>query len=437
MANDQLNVLILCYDFPPLPSISAQRPQSWLDYFHENDLYPIVITRKWSKGIRDDKDYFQSDTGDREIVQTETGTLIRVPFRFKLKTKLYNSQSPFSRILRKSITLFETLTKWKWKKNDAKYAIFEETDTYLKQNKVDLILATGEPFILFEYARQLGKKYDVPFAVDYRDGWFTDHNPVTGLQAKIRQREFKKEKRVLDEALFYSAASPEIVQMNDDAFGFKGKGYDHPNGINLGKITAAQKNAGSPPQDTLTVCFAGTIYPRHNVKDFTDACIELSREGIALKTRFIGIELKPSETTQIAINAANEYRDLFEVVPPVSHERAIQYQFESHVLLKFDFTGQMKGMLGAKLYEYAATRNPILTVLSIEDKRTPFFPNRSVQFMTSNKEEVKAVLRNLYVKFKAGEPIKNDLSEEEVYSLSREKSIAAFANELRQRLSNQ
>ena len=47
MDSKKKKILILCNDFPPVNSIGADRPYSWYKYFHEFNLYPIVITKNW------------------------------------------------------------------------------------------------------------------------------------------------------------------------------------------------------------------------------------------------------------------------------------------------------------------------------------------------------------------------------------------------------
>ena len=48
-------------------------------------------------------------------------------------------------------------------------------EDYLATNKIDCILATGDPFVLFHYAKKaLRKKHNVPWIADYRDPWSSE-----------------------------------------------------------------------------------------------------------------------------------------------------------------------------------------------------------------------------------------------------------------------
>ena len=46
----------------------------------------------------------------------------------------------------------------------------------MKNNTVDAIIATGDPFVLFKYASSLSKKFNIPWIADYRDPWTGNKN---------------------------------------------------------------------------------------------------------------------------------------------------------------------------------------------------------------------------------------------------------------------
>ncbi len=164
-------VLVLCYDFPPLPSIGAQRPYSWFLHFHKYGFYPTVICRKWKKGIKNQTEYFEADEGKEEVVETATSRLIRIPHKQSRKDKLItNSGMDTSVLLRKLLTLYETFFKWTFDSADDKIYLQQRADEFLQKEKVDYILVTGEPFVLFKQAYYLSKKHNIPLYLDYRDG---------------------------------------------------------------------------------------------------------------------------------------------------------------------------------------------------------------------------------------------------------------------------
>ena len=147
-------LLILAYDFPLYKSIGVQRPYSWYTYFKEFGWKPIVITRHWNSNIKNGRDYIKPSINQSfESKETEQGFIRRAPLKPNLRDKmlLKFGLNKFSK-LRKTLTLFYKLTEFYIPLFDNRKTIFIAARKYLKKNKVDAIIATGEPFILFKYA---------------------------------------------------------------------------------------------------------------------------------------------------------------------------------------------------------------------------------------------------------------------------------------------
>jgi len=173
MKSKAFKVLIFAHDFPPLTSIGAMRPESWFNYFKGFGLYPIIVTRNWGSKPNSYLDYYKgSDTNITEIEETEKGTIIKAPFRPNLRDRLIvkNKFSFFRKILSALLEYFKYRTFFA----DNTRELYHEADKYIENNKIDFILATGEPWVCFRYAHLLSKKYNIPWSSDYRDGWNTD-----------------------------------------------------------------------------------------------------------------------------------------------------------------------------------------------------------------------------------------------------------------------
>ncbi|MDB4534300.1 hypothetical protein N9242_05450 [Vicingaceae bacterium] len=414
--------LIICYDFPPLPSVGSQRPFSWSKNFYSNNIFPIVITRKWKDKINNVASYFEKDSKGDEIEESSEKLIIKCSYKGNFKSKLFSSNF-FINVLRRIITVFEHLLKWKMSPFDESYFLYEKSRSYLLQNKIDFILVSGQPFTLFKYAYKLSKEFDVPYVLDYRDGWSTDHAVKSTLLKLISFQEKKLEEKYLKGASFFTAASDNIIKENKKLFPFS-KGFLHENGIDLSLLNELKKERRDR-NPLFTITFTGSLYNQHNVRMFIDGVEKfmLENESAIIKVKFVGINLKPSDNTELVNKFQLKYPNSIEVIEAVSHMDSIRYQLSSSLLLKFDYTGQHQGMLGAKLYEYAATKKPILTVLSIRNKETTFYPGRNIQYMVTSSDEIVKVVKLLYVKHSQGEIIESDLSDDEIFSFSREHKI--------------
>ncbi len=415
--------LIICYDFPPLPSVASQRPFSWAKNFYSNNIFPVVVTRKWKDKINNVASYFEKDAEGDEVEESQEGLIIKCSFQGSFKSKLFKSNTFFINTLRRGITVVEHLLKWEFTGFDDTYFLYQKSRRYLMQNKVDFILVSGQPFTLFKYAYKLSKEFDVPYILDYRDGWSTDHAVKSKLLKMISFQEKRLERKYLKGASFFTAASDNIILENKKLFPFS-RGFVHENGIDLSILNLLKKERGYE-NPLFTIIFTGSLYNQHDVGMFLEGIEQflVENKSARIKIKFVGINLKPSDNTELVHSFQLKYPNLIEVIDAVSHIESIRYQLSSTLLLKFDYTGQHQGMLGAKLYEYAATKKPILTVLSIKNKETTFYPNRNIQYMVTSSDEIVKVVKSLYDKHCRGEIVESDLSDDEIFSFSRTHKI--------------
>ena len=150
-----MKALILCNDFPPINSIGAERPYSWFLYFKENGIDPVVVTKNW---ISSDYSTFNKVSKKTIIKQTKNGTLIKTGFR--LTPSLFWRvifKNKFSTV-RKGLSLIDKIFSFIVMFFDNNRGLYFEADKYLANQSVDIVITTGEPFILFRYGYLLKKK---------------------------------------------------------------------------------------------------------------------------------------------------------------------------------------------------------------------------------------------------------------------------------------
>lgn len=271
-------LLILAYDFPPYVSVGGLRPFSWYKYLHLYDIYPIVITRQWQNRLGNALDYISSGYSDKPDEQiTSTGTIIKAPFEPNLANKLHLTHGENSyRALRKIITLYNEFFQFILPVGGKK-TIYEAADEYLKNNKVDCIIASGDPFILFRYASKLSKKYSIPWIADYRDPWIQD----IAVKDKIYESYYAFfERKYLQNAAKITTVSTFIQKqieenIKDKNFEILLNGYDP----DILEITRDIKQSG----DRLSIAFTGTVEDWHPIESFLGVCDRLIREDTEFK----------------------------------------------------------------------------------------------------------------------------------------------------------
>ncbi len=132
----------------------------------------------------------------------------------------------------------------------------------MKHNKVDAIIATGDPFVLFHFASKLSEKFNTPWIADYRDPWSFG----VGMKNFFLQKRWNQflEKRILRNV-------SEITTVNN-LFHRKIQNITKrpvhvlPNGYDPDIID--ELNSSKKRSDVLTISFIGTMYEWHPIKIF-------------------------------------------------------------------------------------------------------------------------------------------------------------------------
>lgn len=255
-----MKVLILAYDFPPYVSVGGLRPYSWFRYLSEFGVEPTVVTRQWENRYGDERDYVApSATTVVEVERSDRGTLVRSPYAPNLSNRLLLSAGPGKhRVLRKVITAFYEIGQY-YVPIGPKANLFHAARHHLAKHKVDAIIATGDPFVLFAYGARLSKEFGIPWVADYRDPWSQD----TRRPRVLRWWEARIERHTVASASAITTASGFfkhlIAQLHPGRLA-----EVIPNGYDP-EATGPAENC---PQGrhTLTIAFTGTISPWHPVE---------------------------------------------------------------------------------------------------------------------------------------------------------------------------
>lgn len=348
-------LLILAYDFPPYVSVGSLRPYSWLKYLKEFEIEPIVVTRQFSAEYGDARDYVApSESTATVIEETAYGTIIRSPYKPNFANRLFlkYGDSKF-RLLRKMYTALFEIAQFFFVCGPKK-ELYRAADAYLKFNKVDAIIATGDPFVLFSFASKLSKKHGVKWIADYRDLW--SHTKKKGCQFERFLYRFQ-EKRIVKSA-------SEVVTVSDflkyklnqyfpnKKFSVFQNGYD-PEVI--GKNGAIFQN-----NDALTISFVGTIYDWHPWKSvlsaFSHVCNTSNKK---IQLNLYGVNQSEQLNQFIALFPDKVQRNIT-IYKRLQNEEVFENLMSSNVLLLFnDYS-----IMGTKIFDYIGSKRKIILCYS-------------------------------------------------------------------------
>jgi hypothetical protein len=400
--NDDLRkVLILAYDFPPFVSVGGLRPFNWYKHFKEFGIYPIVITRQWDNKYGNSLDYISKSRYEFTICEiSDQGVIYRTSYEPNLANKMAQVFGEFKYVfLRRFITLLFEILQFVLPVG-SKLNLYREANHFLKNNKVDLILATGEPFVMFHYANKLSEEFNIPWAADYRDPWaigtinhipfflnfwykFHENRLIKKMKMAITVSEFMK-KKIQD---FSSNALPVHVVSN----GFDGDLIDS---IDF----TSQKN------DCLVFSYAGWIYSYHPYSILFGVLAEFKQEFPNYKFRFnfYGINLQ-EEIEALLAQKFPSLLDSFHFSPKLPNANLLTKLSKSDVLVLFN----EYAFMGTKIYDYMGVNRFILHLFSDDkdamDLKKKFFPMDD-EGLFSNKLQEEVILYT-----KTGKSIKDQI----------------------------
>jgi glycosyltransferase involved in cell wall biosynthesis len=357
-----IRVLILAYDFPPYVSVGGLRPHSWFKYFKEFDVEPTVITRQWGNAYGNHLDFIAPGWSKECVIEESSqGTIIRTPYKPNLSNRilLRYGEKRFSR-LRKVISAYFEVLQFFFLIGPKK-EIYKAAKSYLDQHKVDVIIATGEPFVLFHYARKLGATYQIPWIADYRDPWTNNNtrqqsNVLYWINKMFEKNIVATAKSIQTVSNFTANQIKEITNRKDIII--------LPNGYDDELLKEHERE--SHKSNILRIAFGGRIYPWHPINEFLEGMCESikSNVNIRLEINFFGVNLSDEQKHSFKTNyrLLSDKLHFHDAIPNHEYQNALR---NHHVLLLFnDYT-----ILGTKIFDYLAAKRRIWLCFSQENER--------------------------------------------------------------------
>lgn len=388
-----IKVLILAYDFPPYVSVGGLRPYGWFKYFHKFDIYPIVVTRQWSNQYGNYLDYIAPGKSNSDIIEeTSEGKIIKTPYYPNLANRLMlkYGRSKYA-FLRKSISAFYEFAQFLFLVGPKSH-IYKSADAYLSSNPVDFIIATGDPFVLFSYAKKLSYKYKTPWIADYRDPW--------SQKIDIQNNLILKKWHIFFEKKIVSNASC-VTTVSDFLKSYIFSSVKHPNiqiiknGYDPESIEAVKHI--NQRTDILGFAIAGSIYDWHPLKKVLSIFSNFLKLDIKEKFQinFYGINIYSKHIhlniTELISSEFPELIEYVEIHPKMPNALLLKELARQNVMLLFnDYS-----ILGTKIFDYLGV-------------------NRNILFCFENDEESE-LLRSEYFTLQESKSLNQKLQIEAIY----------------------
>lgn len=399
-------VLILAYDFPPYVSVGGLRPYNWFKYLKEFGVEPIVITRQWSNAYGNELDYVAPSISIETLIEEEEyGTVIRAPYFPSRSNRLLlqHGENKY-RFFRKALTACDEIRQFLWISGPKKQ-LYIAARKYLKNNKVDAIVATGEPFVLFSFASKLSKEFDIPWIADYRDPWSQNKGRQRNKLYTLWNRYL--EQKVVKKAICITTASGFFKQQIEKLINNKTI-YVLPNGYDPEVI---EKVADLPQKATeLTISFIGTIYQWHPWKSFLEQFSYFleNHPSASLNLNFYGINIL-NEVTNFIQQFPKKTQEAICIFPKMPNQELLENLSKENVMLLFNYYS----FQGTKIYDYIGLKRKIILCYANDPKA---FALKNKYYSIEEMEGVSQQLQaDLLQKTNAGVIVENESHLQEVF----------------------
>lgn len=363
-------VLVITYYWPPTGGSGVQRWVKFARYLPSEGWQPVIYTPENPEQLAVDHSLEKEIPEEAEIIKTHITEPYELYKKFLRRSGHGKEAVEVNPVNAQNKSLAQKVAMWvrgnffrpdprcMWIRPSVKYL-----KKYLEEHPVDLIVSTGPPQSMHLIGRRLAKKTGLPWIADFRDPWtkifYFKHLSMTRATERWHH---KMEKKVLDDATVVVAVSPlvqkEFQEVTKTPVELITNGFDESDYPE----TNASESAGGPDKDftvTHTGLFAADGNPTVLWDVLAEKCTEDSDFRKHLKIKLIG-------KTDIQIIRSIEDAGLKDNLIDLGyqpHEVAVDEQRKASLLiLPLRKEPEYKAVLPGKLFEYIASRRPVLGI---------------------------------------------------------------------------
>ena len=272
---------------------------------------------------------------------------------------------------------------------------------YLKENPVDAIITTGPPHSMHLIGMGLKKNFpSLPWVADFRDPWtnidfYKDLN-LTWFADKIHHKLEREVLQNADTVLVVSRGmEEEFAPMKPKRLQVITNGYDESD-VQVGTLALDGR---------FSISHIGTLNAARNPRIVWKVLSEICAENVDFK-KDLQIQLVGKVDFSVLEDIQN-YGLLEQLlkIDYLSHSEAIAKQNSSQVLmLLINQSGNAKGILTGKFFEYLAAKRPILAVGPTDGDAAVVLNETGAGVIVdfADERETKTAILNYYNQYKKG-----------------------------------
>lgn len=262
----------------------------------------------------------------------------------------------------------------------------ERACSSLTPNNVDVILASGGPFVAFRLARSISDRLGRPYVLDYRDPWTGSPHASRRPRAAIIQEEAS----LLQGCAAVTVVSPSWGADLDRRYGVGEKVHVVTNGYDAGELTTVK------PHDFghCAIVYTGIFYPPRRVISPFLAALRSLKESLNDTSNewyfhYYGVQEDHVRDEAVRFGV-NDRVVLHGRVPRHEALSAVKGASLAVVVVSVEeqASSDMLGMVPAKIYEAIGLGTPVLLITpSGSDATTLMTPTGLVRSFTGSQAE--------------------------------------------------
>jgi len=348
-----------------LNSVAAQRPAAWFEYFNELGCPTRVLTSTYISFANEQKGVF------------------------RVRTDLYGKKSGLFLAFRKLRSFFEVWLPFIYPAASRYSGLISNAEKLIKSERPDVLIATGEPFVLFGITKHLSEKFQIPWVADYRDPW------TNTLSSKIplifRKIQISAEKRWILQAKLLTTASPSY---KDKIF----EATKHPsievvyNGHNIKKLPPRRS-----VQKKFRIAYSGRLYDHQPIEKIVNAfCrfLEVHEPASSnIEFIFFGLADWPSQVKRIK-QLAGKHKRFFKFLNQKPYD---DYIGELSLCQLFILISKKDiGWLNAKVFDYLSLPGEILLYPPEDGVLNKILLKAKKGKIAKDLSDIQSIISNLY-----------------------------------------
>ncbi len=354
-------VLIISYYFPPAGGPGVQRVLKFVKYLRDYNWEPVVLTVDKGAFPNVDESLISEIPPEIKIIRTKTLNPFGIYAKFSgvkehkaasvglLTERKMSVREKISRWIRANVFIPDARIGW------YPYAVRAGL-RYIDAYRVDAIITSGPPHSVHLIGLKLHKKTNIPWIADFRDPWtdisYFNDLPMTRF---VQRNHHRLERKVLTAASAVSTVSPSWKNI------FQLKAGNHYEVIYNGYDESDFGNLKIKKRDKFIIAHIGNLYASRNPENFWEAL-----RLLIFQHNMTGIEVRLIGNVDAAVRTAISKRSLDEfvsIIPYLPYKEALAHMGDSSLLLLIIEPWEAAGgMIPGKLYEYLASRRPVLGI---------------------------------------------------------------------------